>query len=135
VRAPRMDDCLAAAVATCLQVPIEDVPDPRIDERRGDGEDPESIDTSIWEQLDSWLETRGLQVVVNDVVPVRGRWIGIVPLEGWFNSHSMVMVDDHILFDPTTEIGARAGTPLRVFSASDVAVGLSFGPRPRTRKR
>jgi hypothetical protein len=35
---PREDDCFASALATVLQVPIDELPDPRIDERLAAGE-------------------------------------------------------------------------------------------------
>jgi hypothetical protein len=43
-RAGPEDGCFASALATCLQVPIGDVPDPRLDERLAAGESPEAID-------------------------------------------------------------------------------------------
>jgi hypothetical protein len=55
VRAPRTDDCQAAAIATVLQVPIETVPDLRIDERLAAGGSPESIERSAVRELRAWL--------------------------------------------------------------------------------
>src|SRR5437762_1844887 len=79
VRNGRRDDCLAAALATCLQVPIEEVPDPRIGERLDAGEAPEDIDRSAWRELRRWLAERGLQMCSHRTVPAnRHRWIGIV---------------------------------------------------------
>lgn len=46
---PRDDDCFAAAVATTLQVPLDQVPDVRIDERLRAGESPENVKRLLWE--------------------------------------------------------------------------------------
>jgi hypothetical protein len=45
-RPGRADDCLAACLATCLHVPIREVPDPRLDERVAAGESVQEINRS-----------------------------------------------------------------------------------------
>lgn len=98
----RVDDCLAAAIATTLQVPIEEVPDPHVRERIRGGEDPAEINDQSAQVLKSWLADHGLRMVVHRRVPAaRRRWIGIVPHSWWFHSHCMVMRFGEILFDPS----------------------------------
>jgi len=118
VRLPRSDDCWAAAVATCLQVPIEDVPDPEVDARLRAGEDPGEIDRSAWEEFSKWLAERELRMVAHKSVPVaRRRWVGIVPHAGAFNDHTLVMSGSELLFDPMPELGS-----IRILRAEASAV-------------
>ena len=67
-------------------------------------------------------------MVLHRKVPARRRrWIGIVPVRGWFQSHCLVMNHGEKLFDPTQGI---VRTPLL-----DVALGVppapTFGFEPR----
>ena len=74
----RGDDCLRAALATCLQVPPNEVPDPDIDRRVIAGHDPETINLDAWTRLLAWLQGRGLQLVYHDTPAVDcERWIGV----------------------------------------------------------
>jgi hypothetical protein len=105
VRLPRLDDCFSAAVATVLQVPIDDVPDPRIDERLRAGDEPHEIDGQAWNALDDWLAARRLRIVLHRIVPAcRRRWIGVVPFPGDFQHHCLVMAGDQLLFDPQADM-------------------------------
>lgn len=130
VRDNRADDCFTAAVATCLQVPIEEIPDPAIDSRLAAGETIEEIDTAARDQFERWLASRDLEMVLHRNVPARRlRWIGVVPLRGAFNDHCLVMSRDALLFDPSG--------PTDFFTADDVRFGLSFRARsttPNTRR-
>jgi hypothetical protein len=101
----RNDDCMRAAVATCLQVPIEDVPDPRLDERLAAGDDPDELDRLARAELEGWLAGRGLRLVRHWRLPVdRERWIGVSPGPGEFGDHVLVMTRAEILFDPASYI-------------------------------
>jgi hypothetical protein len=130
VRAPRSDDCFAAAIATVLQVPIEDVPDPRLDERLAAGETPEHINRSAQDQLRRWLAGRGLRMVTHRMLPARHRrWIAVIPMRGHFNDHCIVMARDQLLFDPAAVYGAGMyfrGLWVREFRPQDATYGLSF---------
>jgi hypothetical protein len=120
-RTRRDDDCFAAALATCLQIPIEQVPDPQIDRRLAVGESAAEIVDSMNEELRSWLADRGLAMVTHHKVPPpRRRWIGIVPIRGDFQDHCLVFDRDQLLFEPA---GWRAAVPLRL---RHVAWGISF---------
>jgi hypothetical protein len=130
VRMPRTDDCFQAAVATVLQVPINEVPDSRIDERLAAGWSPDKIDRSARKALDAWLAGRGLRMVFHDRLPVaEPRWIGVVPLPGAFNDHSLVISRGELLFDPTMDWG---DVRLRLFGLRDVGHGISFLRLPKT---
>lgn len=132
-RPGRTDDCFAACLATCLQVPLDEVPDPRLDERLRAGEDPAEINRSAWQTLAAWLTGRGLQVVVHDEPPFEApRWIGVVRFPGHFNDHCLVMAGAEVLFDPVDR--AQHERPVRNYTPDDVAAGLSFQPLPSTPK-
>jgi hypothetical protein len=122
-RLPRTDDCWAAAVATCLQVPIEEVPDPHLDQQVRDGEDPEEIARLAWEDMDIWLSRRGLRMVRHRKLPAaRRRWIGVAPAPGIFQDHCVVMSGPDYLFDPCDH-PALAGLLRR---PSGLRYGFSF---------
>jgi hypothetical protein len=122
VRLPRIDECWAAAVATCIQVPLSELPDDRIDERLEAGEDPEEINRSSWEETRRWLAERRLRMLVHRKVPAaRRRWIGIVPDRRPFKAHCLVMDRGKIIFDPTPNMDL-----FRNFTASEVRWGFSF---------
>lgn len=91
----RHDDCLRAAVATALQVPPAEIPDPRIEQRLLAGEEPDSTADHVWTILAAWLAGRGLQIVRHEVTIISKdaemveptnppladadqRWIGVV---------------------------------------------------------
>lgn len=135
----RADDCLGCAIATVLQIPIDRLPDIQLDSRLAAGEDPAKIADEadgIWR---AWLADRGLQMVVHtDSLPVdRPRWIGIVPVEGHFASHCLVMRGTELLHDPARKVPdelrercRRMGLQVRARSwgPADVRIGLTLEP-------
>jgi hypothetical protein len=122
VRLPRIDECWAAAVATCIQVPIDDVPDADLDERVNAGEKPDEINRGAWEQFARWLSERDLRMVYHHKVPAaRRRWVGIVPDRRAFKAHCLVMDRGKIIFDPTPNMDL-----FRNFTATEVRWGFSF---------
>ena len=131
---PRTDTCWLAAVSTVLQVPISEVPDPQVDKRRVAGEDPAEISRSAWDEFAAWLEGRGLRMVAHRAVPVpRRRWIGVVPKEGWFNDHCLVMSHGELLFDPVLHAPESALATLLCPTGSSLSperldsTGVKFG--------
>lgn len=123
MRPDRGDDCWQAATATVLQVPIDEVPDLRLNARVESGEHPDKIARSAWHSMEDWLNGHGLCMVVHRKVPVaRRRWIGVVPCEGDFQSHSLVMTRDDLLFDPAERIWGSGGR----YTPEHIGFGLSF---------
>lgn len=142
VRAPRTDDCLPAALATVLQVPLDLVPDGRIDERLAAGEDPDEVEADIEAELHRWCANRGLRMIAHRRPPTHlRRWIGIIrnPSKR-FADHCVVCDRGAIVFDPTQDFALPAMIALaeyfghpepprirsRVWTAEDVSVGVSF---------
>jgi hypothetical protein len=131
MRPGRDDDCFRAAIATVLQVPIEDVPDPQFDRRLEDGWDVDSITEATWAALIDWLSCRHLRVILHTEPPMRRkRWIGVVPDRGGrpFRNHSLVMTRGEILFDPAANCWhLRDGCgPGSRFQRNQVTWGISF---------
>ena len=143
MRADRLDECFAAALATLVQLPMSKVPDWRLHEREDAGDDPEQIRRDAAAQLDEWLGARGLQLVHHQTPPVEcARWIGICPPSpevrrmfayahslgfhaGNFQDHCVVMAFAEVLHDPAIAVTPPSGSQLRTFHLSDVTHGFT----------
>jgi hypothetical protein len=133
----RMDDCLRPSIATVLQVPVEQVPDPQLDERLARGEAPEQINRAGWDRLEGWLAGRGLRLAVHhDELPVaRDRWIGVVrgqaPVgdELPFMDHCLVMSRRRVLLNPMVSIPPPSGMRAPVYALEHVGYGITFEKR------
>jgi hypothetical protein len=113
----RTDDCWRAAVATCLQVPIDELPDAQIDQRLAAGESVEQVDESAWGEMCDWLASHGWMLIEHSDPAVHlDRRIGIVPVDRPFAAHSLVMTGPRILFDPAVKPGVRTFYPVEVKS-------------------
>ena len=132
VRPGRRDDCFASALATCLQVPIDQCPDPEIDRRLTAGETIEAIDASAWQQLNDWLYRRGILMTYHTTPPAhRRRYVGVIAAPGAFEDHTVVCDRREILFDPAIWQQVADGDPVpdaRVceWTFEDIAFGFSF---------
>ncbi|MGH2975770.1 MAG: hypothetical protein ACRDLL_13005 [Solirubrobacterales bacterium] len=98
----RQDQCLQAAVATVLQVPLKRVPDAHVDAQRRVGKDPEDIVRMKVAQLQRWAGRRGLRIVISGDPPLEHkRWIGLIPYPDIpFGDHLLVMAGDRPYFNP-----------------------------------
>jgi hypothetical protein len=143
----RADDCLRPAVATVLQTPIEQVPDPRLDERLAAGDHFDVISAESWSTLLDWLADRGLRLVVHEPAHAVAleRWIGAIVDPIWaalqelgverdddslfFDDHAVVCRYAEVVHDPAVGLQPPAGQQLRRYSLSDITYGLSFQPK------
>jgi hypothetical protein len=97
----RTDDCLQAAIASCLQIPPHLVPDLHIDDQVRAGKDPEEIERATSATLNRWTERRGLTIMIHPQPPTSDRrWIGVVRTNGMFNDHCLLMCKRERLFNP-----------------------------------
>ncbi len=97
----RADDCLQAAIATCLGIPPMMVPDLRVDENQKVGVDPEEITRTSVLAMCRWAEAIGVQIMVHPTPPTSTRrWIGVLPRSGLFNDHCLVLSGRTIIHDP-----------------------------------
>lgn len=143
----RQDDCLAAAIATCIQVPIEQVPYLALDQRFQQGESREEISRSGWERIEHWVDKLGGEMRSFDELPLTcERWIGVIVSpasrdrseEEWralragkklaaFQDHCVVMRRDRLLFDPSCSVRLPTGAIGRfVYGPSDTTYGIAF---------
>ncbi len=135
----RFDACFPAALATCLRVPIEEVPDPCLDERLEAGEDAGKIDRAAKLELSDWLRARDLAMETWETTLVNGkhyherklpeRWIGIAPWlgGGGFSDHCLVMAGTDRLFDPSTPPAAFTDLSTGALVVAQGAFGAAEG--------
>lgn len=112
----RFDDCLQAAVATLLQVPMHAVPDARIDQQLRAGRDPDDLAAQMWLDLAQFAKAAG-RFVRHQPPPFDApRWIAIAPGANahGFEDHSLVMQRSEVLFDPFGDTDLRAPTAITV---------------------
>jgi hypothetical protein len=96
ILAPPHGDCFRACIASILELPIEEVPNPHAPEEHW------------WEAWHEWLVPRGLQLVEWHLprdqpvyCPLRGYWIATVTSPSRSCNHCIVMHDDAIAWDPS----------------------------------
>ena len=121
VRFPRGDDCWTACVASCLQIPIAEVYDSRIDKRLRRGETPDAILQTVTAEFEEWLTGRGYRMVTHRNPPAAGRWIGVIEM-GFGRDHCLLMAGDQVLLDPTADLGI----PVRIFGLDALNYGVTF---------
>lgn len=146
----RTDDCLQAAIATVLQVPIQQVPCLELEEKsREPGADLDAISQEAWARITTWATKRLLRLTFHDRVPVaRERWIGVcgapsrqtyhlepdrlgrpVPVpdtqEG-LNDHCLVMCHDRLVFDPACSVNPPPGFAVARYNPSMIDYGITF---------
>lgn len=150
----RHDECFRAALATMLQVPVDQVPDPRLDDLYDRGVDPVEISRRFWRHLADWLAPHGLEVAFHhDALPLdRARWIGVhvvdqVELQAAiiakkhdpstftragataFSDHCFVMARDAVHFDPGVGVLSPPGLVQRAVRLSDITYGITLDPK------
>lgn len=126
------DDCLQAAVATCLQVPTPRVPNLHLDEQLSAGKEPAEIDRLAWSTMVRWAARRGLTIMIHPRPPTsERRWIGVVPgpADGAaeFQDHCLVMSRNDLLFDPMS-LGP-AGLASSFAQPRDIDYGIAFSEK------
>jgi hypothetical protein len=121
----RGDDCIQAAIATCLQIPIYKVPDLHIDQQFYGGKDPEEIDRGIDEKLTRFARQHSITVKSHVArLPTSGRWIGVVSQPGLYSDHCLVMDGRECLFETMgDELGSID------YGHSDIDYGITLERR------
>jgi hypothetical protein len=140
------DDCFACAIATCVQVDVEQVPDLKLNARLKRGEDYAEVNRSSWERIARWAEGRGWQLTPHEQVPAdRERWIGLVVSHSrksvvldssgrlithdddkGFNNHCLNMSYDRMIFDPGCSFTPPSDMRLMGYSPGQISYGISF---------
>lgn len=98
----RTDDCLQAAIASLLQIPMCQVPDLRIDRQLASGLEPDEMERNIAQTMRRWTTERGLTVLLHPTMPTSARrWIGVTRVEDdLYSDHCLLMSGRDCLFDP-----------------------------------
>jgi hypothetical protein len=127
----RADDCLQAAIASLLQIPMHKVPDLEIGKQLERGVEPEAINRGIAEEMGRWADGLGLTVTVHSAtLPRSGRWIGIVPGPGvgeMSTDHCLVLDGRDCLMDTGSPLGLiTAEDPVRSYGFDDVYYGITL---------
>lgn len=135
------DDCLAAAIATATQIPIQQVPDLNLNQQLLGGVDREEISRAGWARIEEFASERGMQMVFHDRVPVaRRRWIGVIvpPPDsytvgrsglvpaGAFSDHCLVMCHDRLVFNPACKIRTPPGYEMPPYDPKQIRYGITF---------
>ncbi len=124
----RGDDCLSAAIATCTQIPIEQVPDLKLNHRSRVGESADEISRTSWERIERWAKRQALALVVSHEVPMPlDRWIGVTEGTTPLGGHSLVMSHDRLFFNPSCSVHlpGRATGRWR-YDPSEITYGIAF---------
>jgi hypothetical protein len=117
----RDGDCWPAAMARCLGIHIDLVPDAHavLDAGLGVG--------VAWRRLDVCLEMLGVRRVRHTQLPVAARrWIGVVPGDAVYFRHAFVMSEGELLHDPDPETSRVLGV-----GPADCGLGYSFTTEDR----
>lgn len=123
----RTDDCLQAALASLLQVPMPDVPDLHQLKQIVSGTAPEETHRRGHERLERWLAQAGLRLVCDDELPERSeRWIALaVSGASSFADHCLIMSRDECIFDPNRIVPPRKGEYATDLDLSAIAYGIT----------
>jgi hypothetical protein len=122
----RADDCLQIAIATLAQIPPHKVPDSQIDRQVLDGRDPEEIMRGVDQAFIRWSDKLGMTIVIHAKPPVtERRWIGVVPVEGQFNDHCLVMERGERLHDPIS-LWSSDGADDSGYGVGDIDFGITI---------
>ena len=126
---------MRAAIATLLNTPIDDVPDPNLDARIAAGAAPAKLDREAHGRTPgrgsprAWLAPEAARSPPVD----RGAWIGVSPGEGPFGDHCTVMCLDRIVLDPASNWPTPPG--MRGRARRDDRRGLHARGPGRLRRR
>jgi hypothetical protein len=104
----RTDDCLQAALASCLQIPAHLVPDLHMEDQLAAGVDPEEMERGIREKMKRWTDKRGVRILYHTwPLTSERRWIGVVTEPGDYSDHCLLMSGRDCLFDPANLMPSR----------------------------
>lgn len=127
----RLDDCLQAAIASCLQVSPHLVPDLQIEKQLCAGKEPEEIERVIAEKMRPWTRKHAVRFTSHSSLPVsERRWIGVVSGDGdGFYDHCLLMDRRECLFDGAALLPSGKGRPVTEYDVTDIEYGLTIKRR------
>jgi hypothetical protein len=123
----RGDDCLQAAIASLLQVPMPRVPDLRIAHLRIAGHDEDELARAVNRQLGRWIEENGLNVYLHTSPAVsERRWIGVIPGDVPGADHCLLMAGRDCLFDPDVFWPPGSDEPATKLDVGDIEYAITI---------
>jgi hypothetical protein len=129
----RTDDCVQAALATLLQMPIDRVPDLRLDRRTWiDGMHPDELQRAIEPAFAEWTARYGLTIVAHATPPRWAkRWIGLMSAPGVFERHCVVMTRADYLWDVSHLLVPHKDETVAIngYTLHDVSIGVTVERR------
>lgn len=129
----RSDDCLRAALATCVQAPMPEVPELKPDQLLAAGKDPEEIGRVVLGTLGAWIERNALTIVAHSDarLPVASAcWIGLIHNpDDPDGAHCLVMRGREPVFDTAWLTPPRTDEPVSWHGLDDIEFGLTIERR------
>lgn len=113
----RADDCLRAALATLLRVPMPKVPDAHRAKQLAEGLSEAEVNAYTRELLEDWLDERGWRLAFNKWPPSSGRWIAVKD-----GDHCLLMEGSECVFDPARFLPPARGERLAADMTIDYAI-------------
>jgi hypothetical protein len=114
------DDCLQAAIASCVQVKPHLVPVLHIDQQLMLDKDPEEIELGNNVKMGRWMDQHGVTVCRHTALPSSAkRWIGVVQSNG-ITQHCLLMTGRDVLFDCASLTQPGKDEPVSPYSYDDV---------------
>jgi hypothetical protein len=127
----RTDDCLQAAIASCLQIPPYLVPDLQIDQQRIDDKEPEEIEGAGWQAMGRWMHKNGVTIKVHPGPKTTSRrWIGVVT-SAYDSStdHCLLMSGRDCLFDAASLVPPGKDEPVSMYEHADIDYAITIEQR------
>jgi hypothetical protein len=126
----RTDDCLQAAIASCLQIPPHQVPDLQMERQLAAGMDPEEMERGIREKMGRWMDKHGVTVMYHASPPTsERRWIGVVREDDVYSDHCLLMNGRDCLFD-AAYLGPRLkDQPATEYDVTEIDYGITIERR------
>jgi hypothetical protein len=129
----RLDDCLQAAVASLLEVPMHEVPDLNLHKQiLSGGCDQKDVLRAANERMDRWIAQSGLTVNCHAAPPISGRWIGVVlgsDSDVANGDHCLLMSGRDCLFDPAEYVPPSGDRPASLLGIEDVDYAITIERR------
>ena len=123
----RTDDCLQAAIATCLQIPPHQVPDLHMEQQLANGTEPEEMEQRIVKTMGRWMEKHSVTIRYHATPPTsERRWIGVVTEPDEYSDRCLLMSRRDCLFDPANLLPSLT---VSQYDTADIDYGITIERR------
>jgi hypothetical protein len=126
----RIDDCLAAAVASCAQISPYLVPDLNMEQQTAAGKDPEQVVRAANAKLGRWMDENGVGLRFHASPPWSARrWIGVIRDPRPLSDHCLLMAGRDCLFDGAQALPKAHDQPASNHDPADIDYGITIESR------